>query len=164
MDVSYLHSISSRVVRSTLLTLPIFFCSEITYACSDQEMLQGTKSVAASKIEAGLPDSSFESWLEKPIGASVGKWEVNDCGEQTGEPTSEGRDYPLCVDLIAKLPSDEYAFIRLSIGSFSKCAPAVPKVSWVQIWSSADPVQHTVIKELRSLNEFVAYATRAKKE
>ena len=45
-------------------------------------------------------------------------WEVNDCGEQTGNPEADkGRDFPICVEAQATLQKKRTLSISVSVGT-----------------------------------------------
>jgi len=67
---------------------------------SDAEAIATAKRTNVRQIEPSLPNRAFEPWLRGVTGARTEvRWEVNDCGEQTGDPAlDKGRDFPMCAE------------------------------------------------------------------
>src|SRR5579859_5671656 len=72
-------------------------------AARDAKLIAAAKQVSVQKLDQTLPDVSFEKLLEKESGADAKyHWELNDCGEQTGNPNETG-PVPLCVEVDSDL-------------------------------------------------------------
>ena len=69
---------------------------------------------------------TLEFFLKYESGGAPITWEVNDCGEQTGNPaTDQGRDFPMCVE--ADFDKDHAAVsVMVSVGTFRKGPSGVP--------------------------------------
>ena len=95
----------------------------------DAEAIEAAKNTSVRQIEPSLPDKAFAVWLRNLMGAQADiKWEVNDCGEQTGNPLlDKGRDFPMCVEAQVTLGEKRRLFVILSVGTFKtgvKSGPA----------------------------------------
>ena len=76
------------------------------------------KKILVSRFEPGMPKERFDIWLRKVLGKNLPlKWEINDCGEQTGTPADRGRDFPMCVEATAET-IDMYFTVSLLVGTF----------------------------------------------
>ena len=86
----------------------------------DKEAIDLAKAAVVRTIDGTLPDKKFEDWLRDLFGpAAKIAWEVNDCGEQTGDPQLDrGRDFPMCVDAAVSLDSSRVLHLLLVVGSF----------------------------------------------
>jgi hypothetical protein len=77
----------------------------------------------ANKLDRTLPAQSFASWFKGLLGPGAElKWEVNDCGEQTGDPRLDaGRDLPTCVEVDATNPHkvDLEIVVSINVGSIN---------------------------------------------
>ena len=69
----------------------------------DSRLIQIVKRISVHKLDDALPDVSFEKWLGKESGPNATfHWEVNDCGEQSGNPSDSG-PIPTCVEVDSTL-------------------------------------------------------------
>ncbi len=86
----------------------------------DAIALQAAKNASVHRLEASLPDKHFGVWLRELAGPQAKiQWEVNDCGEQTGDSRSDqGRDFPMCVEAQVALVGNRKLSIALSVGTF----------------------------------------------
>ena len=78
-----------------LMLVPTLLCAD---PASKEQLLAAAKSTLASQIEPGLPEEPIEYWLQSIVDKDVvWSWEINDCGEQTGNPEiDKNRDLPIC--------------------------------------------------------------------
>ncbi len=111
------------IVTSALLP-PGLYAYQAQKAQADFEAraIQKVRSARAGTIERGLPDEIFEAWFSRAAGPGARiSWEVNDCGEQTGDPKVDRlRDIPLCVEAAASLPDGRTAGASIMVGSEKK--------------------------------------------
>jgi len=100
----------------------------------DQRAIELARQIPVSMLEAGLPNQPLVQWLAEAAGAGAKiDWEVNDCGEQTGNPDLDrGRDFPLCVEALMKLPESRSVSVMVVMGTFQKGISGVPS-----LWSVA---------------------------
>jgi hypothetical protein len=86
----------------------------------DAKAVQAAKNTSVHRLEPSLPDKPFGVWLRKLVGPKSDiKWEVNDCGEQTGDPQSDrGRDFPMCAEAQVTLVGKRKLSVALSVGTF----------------------------------------------
>jgi hypothetical protein len=96
---------------------------------SDAKAIEAAKHTSIRQIETSLPDKPFEKWLRDLIGPQAHMiWEVNDCGEQTGNPeVDKGRDFPMCVSAVVDLTGKRKLDVQLVVGTFKsgiKTGPA----------------------------------------
>lgn len=93
------------------------------------------KKVPAKQLDDALPVVRFAAWLRTTVGAEAKiEWEVNDCGEQTGDPAvDKGRDFPACVEAIATLADGRRVHVQVIVGTFAKGFVGKPQVRSVSI-------------------------------
>ncbi len=86
----------------------------------DTKAIEAAKHTSVSQIESSLPDKPFENWLREIVGPKFHiAWEVNDCGEQTGNPEiDKGRDFPMCVSALVDLAGNRKLDVQLAVGTF----------------------------------------------
>lgn len=101
----------------------------------DQRAIELARQIPVSMLEAGLPNQPLVQWLAEAAGAGAKiDWEVNDCGEQTGNPDLDrGRDFPLCVEAIAKLANGRIANVFVVVGTFQKGIAGTPSLWSIEI-------------------------------
>jgi hypothetical protein len=95
---------------------------------TEQTAIQHAKSVLVSSLDSSLPKVSLEFFLNYESGGADIRWEVNDCGEQTGNPvTDRGSDPPMCVEAdFAKDQTD--VTVVVSVGTFQKGPSGKPSL------------------------------------
>ncbi len=93
---------------------------------TEQTALQHAKNALVSSLDSSLPKVSLEFFLNYESGGAGIRWEVNDCGEQTGNPaTDRGRDSPMCVE--ADFAKDQTSVtVIVSVGTFQKGPSGAP--------------------------------------
>jgi hypothetical protein len=112
-------------MRSALKRISVFVVTLILAAqprALEERAIALARRTPVSTLEPGLPKQPLLQWLTGAAGPSARiDWEVNDCGEQTGNPdTDRGRDFPLCVGAIANLPGGRMAIVSIVMGTFHK--------------------------------------------
>jgi hypothetical protein len=100
---------------------------------TNQAAIQRAKSVLVSSLDSSLPKVSLEFFLNYESGGADIRWEVNDCGEQTGNPaTDRGSDPPMCVEAdFAKDQTD--VTVVVSVGTFQKGPSGKPSLFSVTV-------------------------------
>lgn len=93
----------------------------------------------ASELHPSLPPEPLAGWLRRIAPRStVMRWELSDCGEQTGDPSRDGdRVIPTCVDIHLQVPS------RDREGSLQFDA-AEGTFRFAALWSSSGEFQREV--------------------
>jgi|WetSurMetagenome_2_1015567.scaffolds.fasta_scaffold203476_2 hypothetical protein len=110
-------------MKKLFYLLPIYCLTQCAQAqVSEKEIIACIKLTPASILDSVLPGGRFENWLEGILGQSADvQWELNDCGEQTGEPAIDAlRDIPMCVGVYANLADHRELGIMISTGTFKK--------------------------------------------
>src|ERR1700722_19146924 len=82
--------------------------------------IERVKNTLASSLDSSLPKVSLEFFLKYESGGAPIQWEVNDCVEQAGNPsTDRGSDRPICVEAdFAKDQTD--VTVMVSVGTLKK--------------------------------------------
>jgi hypothetical protein len=104
---------------------------------NESKAIRRVQQLPASKLDSKLPPQPFESWLKGVLGPGTElKWEVNDCGEQTGDPKLDaGRDIPTCVEADATNPhkSEIEIIVSINVGSVNKGANQKPQFGFASV-------------------------------
>ena len=88
------------------------------------------KRADVATLDPALPSQRFEEWFRQTMGPEDSyTWELNDCGEATGNPaTDRQRDMPLCVEVRAHGPQEREmdTSVMLQVGTERKGLFAKP--------------------------------------
>jgi len=133
------------VLSGFLLVTPCSWAQAPSGDKQEKAAIQRAKNQLVSSFDRTLPKVTLEFFLKYESGGAPITWEVNDCGEQTGNPaTDQGRDFPTCVE--ADFGKDHAAISAMvSVGTFKKGPSGVPKVLSVTVINSSGlsrPVRH----------------------
>ena len=95
---------------------------------TNQAAIQLAKSALVSSLDSSLPKVSLEFFLNYESGGAEIRWEVNDCGEQTGNPATDGgSDSPMCVE--ADFAKDQTSItVMVSVGTFKNVPSGAPSL------------------------------------
>lgn len=85
----------------------------------DARAIAAAKNTSVHRLDASLPDKPLAKWLRGLVGPQAPiAWEVNDCGEQTGNPEADkGRDFPICVEAQVGLSQKSTLSVSVSVGT-----------------------------------------------
>jgi hypothetical protein len=86
----------------------------------DAEAIAVANNTSVQRMDPSLPDKPLEKWLREVVGHQARiTWEVNDCGEQTGNPEADkGRDFPMCAEAQVTLQPKRKLYVAFSVGTF----------------------------------------------
>ena len=102
----------------------------------EERLITFVKGIPAKDFDSSLPKMRLERWLMDVAGKGIDlRWELNDCGEQTGDPAIDSkRDIPACVEAAADLPGERAFAVHVQVGTFGGKArkPALRAV-YVQV-------------------------------
>ena len=117
-----------------LLTLFVLFAAAVAQSDSALEAraIAVAKRTSAKKLDGQLPGQPFAAWLTDamPKGTTF-EWESNDCGEQTGDPSTTPADPPLCAQVTASKGADRLAVIMIVVGTLKKGVAGKPAVFFI---------------------------------
>jgi hypothetical protein len=124
------------ILFCTLSILPI--ASSLLHAeLDDLAAEERVKKLSVSELDATLPKETLVAWTTR-IAGPKGKvfWEVNDCGQQSGDPAAdEGRDMPACVQASIFVPDGREFGMLITVGTWEKGfvgKPTVRQVYWAE--------------------------------
>ena len=146
--------LSIRLMRRTILSLP--FLMLVSFLCAqsssdekkDAQTIQHAKNLLVSTLDRSLPKITLEYFLKYESGGAAIHWEVNDCGEQTGDPeTDKGRDFPICVETDFDVEHRAIT-IFIAVGSSDKGISSAPA-----LFSATITEPDGKVKSLRQLGE-----------
>jgi hypothetical protein len=147
-------------MKSIVVVIALFLTAAAqtdTNAARDAKLIAQVKQVSVHKLDEALPDTGFESWLQKESGAEAQyHWEVNDCGEQSGTPGDDA-PVPACVEVDSRLKNGREIVIMIAADrpvSASKSAPPDWKIFFAQLTTPHEKIN------LRRLSDLPAALTR----
>jgi hypothetical protein len=114
----------------------------------EKETIQHAKGLLVSTLDRSLPKVSLEYFLKYESAGAAIHWEVNDCGEQTGDPAvDKDRDLPICVE--ADFDVDHRSItIFIAVGTLNTGVSGAPA-----LFSATISEPGGTIKSLRQLGE-----------
>jgi hypothetical protein len=124
--------VSNRRMRRMILSLcfllfAVCLCAQSSPADKrEKAVIQRAKNLLVSSLDNSLPKVTLEFFLQYEAGDAPIRWEVNDCGEETGNPTMDrGRDFPMCVEADFDV-NHQAVSVLVSVGTFKKGTSGVP--------------------------------------
>jgi hypothetical protein len=119
--------------------------------------IEKAKQTSVHQIENSLPDKAFEQWLLELVGPNAQVvWDVNDCGEQTGDPSIDhARDIPMCVDSQVTFKGSKKLHIVLGIGSIKTGVSPEPATFRHAVFVQNNGAQDWSVKKLSQLPEAI---------
>jgi hypothetical protein len=122
-------TVSHHLVRFSIVAALIGAAVILTaQSATDAKAISAAKNAIARDFHPALPRESIEAWLASLLGADRAiKWEVNDCGEQSGDPAVDrGRDFPMCVEARAPLSGARTLSLSFMVGTMKKGVTGPP--------------------------------------
>jgi hypothetical protein len=113
---------------------------------TEKAAVQRVKNMLVSSFDRSLPKVSLEFFLRSESEGAPIKWEVNDCGEQAGNPAVDrGRDFPMCVEADIDSKDQGAVAVLVSVGTYKKGPFGVPTLLSVTVTDTSGvihPVRH----------------------
>jgi hypothetical protein len=120
-------------MRHTILNLWFLFSAAALWAQPpsvnkvEKAAIQRARQSLVSSFDRSLPRVSLEFFLKYEGEGAPIKWEVNDCGEQTGNPAvDDERDSPMCVEANMNLKDRRTVTVLVSVGTFKSGLVGLP--------------------------------------
>jgi hypothetical protein len=110
---------------------------------TEQAAIQHAKNTLVSSLDNSMPKVSLEFFLNYESGGADIHWEVNDCGEQSGNPAADrGSDSPMCVE--ADFAKDQIGVtVLVSVGTFKSGPSGTPALFNVTVQGPSGKI-HTL--------------------
>ena len=115
-------------------------------SAEDVKAIEAAKHTSLRQIDTSLPDKSFEKWLGDLFGSQTKIiWEVNDCGEQSGNPSlDKDRDSPICAEAQVLLKDARKLYVYLPAGTFKTGIRTGPDSFFFAVIVNPDGSQHWI--------------------
>ncbi len=116
----------------------------------EQAAITRAKATLVSQLQPGAPKVTLEYYLQTQTGGGAKiKWEMNDCGEQTGDPADRNIvDPPTCVEADVEPARGGKLTVFIAVGSAKTGIKGKPKVFYISFKDAKGTV-----KELRRLSQ-----------
>jgi hypothetical protein len=116
----------------------------------EQGAIARVKATLVSQLQPGTPKVTLEYYLQTQTGGGAKiKWEMNDCGEQTGDPADRNMtDPPICVEADVEPARGGVLTLFIAVGSDKTGIKGKPTVFYI----SFKDAQGTTM-ELRRLSQ-----------
>jgi hypothetical protein len=134
----------------TILTLILLLSGSTYPQITADDAIDLLEQYPAARLDSLLPKTAFLGWFRNVVGADAKiTWEINDCGEQTGDPVvDQGRDFPVCFEISAVLPDRRIVGVAIAVGTEKKGLSGAPAVYNIYIDTDKGTLH---IKRLRDL-------------
>jgi hypothetical protein len=129
----------------------------ITRSDAEKQAIDRVKKSPVHQLDPKLPKEPLADWFRQVVGpATKIKWEVNDCGEQTGSSADAGRDLPICVGAQADLAAGRSVSILIFVGTSRKVRESTLQVYDISVRENGR------LKEVRGLHTLPSALKSAK--
>jgi len=116
---------------------------------SDKVIIERAQKADVATLDKTLKKQRLGNWLTQTLGADVKvTWTTTDCGEGTGSPVDQGRDLPICVEPLAKLPDGRQVVLEIAMGSHQKGIDGPYGLYVIAIMKNGQPVFLKTLSEL----------------
>lgn len=137
-------------ITSSLICLLIPF-DQTRAQKGEDRMIAFAKQINVSQLDKRLPPQRFDEWFRDLVGRkAVVKWELNDCGEQTGSAADRKRDIPTCAQAEAELADGRKVVVMIAIGTVKKGLSGKPVIFDAFIRQGD---QYSTVKQLAELKK-----------
>lgn len=127
-----------RITGSLVLFLVLqSFGQSASLDKTERATIQKAKDTSVRSLDGALPDVSLEFFVKTEAGGTPISWEVNDCGEQTGNPElDKDRDFPICVSAEFETKDHRRTNISISMGTIKKGVSVKPELRDIVVTDS----------------------------
>jgi len=128
-----------------LLLTACLWAQQASVKNTEKVAIQRAKSAIVSSFDRSLPNVRLEFFLKYEGGGTPIKWEVNDCGDQTGNPgLDQEQGSPMCVQAEFEFKGRKAVTVLVAAGTFGRGPSAVPALVSVTITESGTsrPLRH----------------------
>ena len=116
---------------------------------SDKVIIERAQNADVATLDKTIKKQRFEDWLTQTLGAGAKvAWSTTECGEGTGSPADRGRDLPICVEPLAKLPDGRQVILEIAMGSHQKGIDGPYGLYVIAIMKNGEPVFLKTLSEL----------------
>ncbi len=133
-------------MRPLFLILAILPCAAAQ--STDQLAIDRARTTIVYTFDKDLPKVSLEDFLKQSTNNALLTWEVNDCGEQSGDPEDGQRDIPICAQVTLKATNGRAATVMVAVGTAQKGVSGRPELFDVFITDLDDSTYAIQLRDL----------------
>ncbi len=120
----------------------------------EAQIIAVARRVDVHDLDVALRSQSLDTWLARVVGSRGSiRWEVNDCGEQTGNPANTPADFPICAEAMIALSDGREAGLSLAVGTAQKGVSGQPTVWYMYVTGRDKSFQHP--RQLRDFSRLI---------
>ena len=120
-----------RIFAISVIAALLLGCA--TRAPSEADVVAYAKALPVGAIDATLSSGqTLAEWIAARAQGGRVAWESNDCGEQTGDPDTTPRDFPICAEAQFITCAGLAASISVAVGTFRGGISSPPELFWAQ--------------------------------
>ena len=99
-------------------------------ALNEAVAFKRVEQLSVARLDTLLQRQPFADWYRNTVGAAAKiEYEVDDCGEQTGNPAVDaGQDFPACVSVYADLPDGRQVGVSIVVGTLNQGLVGEPQL------------------------------------
>ena len=113
-------------------------------ACSEAATVAFAKAVQVSAVDPVLTSRlTLSKWLSARAKGGRVTWESNDCGEQTGDPSTTPSDFPICAEATFIKCDGQPAGLSFMVGTYRRGVQAPADLYWAYTGSGSGAVNHS---------------------
>ena len=122
--------LAAHVLGIIAVLLPLPVAGTAQTSTRDRQMISYAKNLRITRLEHGLPKATFAQWFRSVVGSEARiDWEINDCGEQSGNPADGSSiNPPLCAQASAKMSDGRQASVLIAIGTHKRGITGPPSL------------------------------------
>jgi len=118
------------------------------------QVIARARRVDVHDLDAALRSQGLDTWLAQVVGSRGSiRWEVNDCGEQTGNPTNTPANFPICAEAVITLSDGRTAGLSLAVGEAQEGVFGHPTVWYMYVTGRDRSSQH--VRQLRDFSRLI---------
>ncbi|MBI3585741.1 MAG: hypothetical protein HY088_01265 [Ignavibacteriales bacterium] len=146
---------------SLLFSAWVFSHNIIVAQITEDAAIKYAQKISVAKLDSTLTGKPLADWLRGIVGKNATiHWELNDCGEQTGNPeVDEKRDIPACVGLDVDLMDGRKVSMAILIGTYKKGIFGSPEI--YDIFIDSNDGYHS-IKRLSEFEKILRHKMKIK--
>lgn len=121
----------------------------------DEGVINYARNLNVSKLDTKLQKQPFEKWFRSLVGSRARiVWEVNDCGEQTGNPSYENSiNPPICAEAQASGGGGREIYVSIIVGTHKAGIKGMPGIWNITMIDNSKALYPKSLREMKILSQ-----------